>query len=121
MDFPEDVVSDQRTPAYCDMLRLMRAVAGAVGAEWHLGRTLRGLLEAAGFTDIGEEDVVLNIGRTNKDEGLAREGAETCSIAVQGLSRFAQSKPLHCPSCRVIIVCMQLLLLRLGHGWIFAE
>ena len=40
MDFPPDVVSEERTPVYCDMLRLMRAVAGAVGAEWHLGRTL---------------------------------------------------------------------------------
>ncbi|KAH6649202.1 S-adenosyl-L-methionine-dependent methyltransferase [Chaetomium tenue] len=91
MDFPPDVVSDERMPAYCDMLRLMRAVAGVVGAEWHLGWTLRGLLEAAGFTDISEEDVMLNIGQTNKDEGLAREGAETCSIAVQGLSKFAQN------------------------------
>ncbi|SPQ24105.1 4bda7d8b-c756-49db-9583-318ca5779d1e [Thermothielavioides terrestris] len=79
MDFPPDVVGDERTPA-------------AVGVERHLGRTLRVMLEAAGFTDIGEEDVVFNIGRTNKDERLAREGAGICSIAVQGLSRFMQER-----------------------------
>ena len=92
MDFPSDTVNEERTPAYSDMLKLMRGIAGVVGASWHLGRLIKGLLEQAGFTDIGEEDVILNIGRTNKDEKLAKEGAESCGVAVQGLSKFAKSK-----------------------------
>lgn len=92
MDFPSDIVNEERTPAYSDMLRLMRSIAGVVGAEWHLGRSLKGLLEEAGFTDIGEEDVMLNMGRTNKDDELAKEGAETCGVAVKGLSKFAKSE-----------------------------
>jgi hypothetical protein len=35
---------------------------------------------------------MLNMGRTNKDDMLAREGAESCAVAVQGLSNFAKSK-----------------------------
>lgn len=92
MDFPSDIVNEERTPAYSDMLELMRAIAGAVGAEWHLGRTIKGLLEQAGFTDVEEEDVILNLGGTNNNEKLAKEGTESCGVAVQGLSRFAQSK-----------------------------
>jgi hypothetical protein len=94
MDFPSDMVNEERTPAYNDMLQLMRGVAGAVGAEWHLGRLLRGLLQEAGFTDVEEEDVMLYLGRTNKDEVLAKQGAESCAVAVQGLSKFAKSKLL---------------------------
>ncbi|KAI1359993.1 S-adenosyl-L-methionine-dependent methyltransferase [Xylaria arbuscula] len=94
MDFPSDVVNDERTPAYSDLIRLMRCVAGMVGAEWHLGRLLKGLLEEAGFTGIEEQDVMLNLGRTNKDATLAKEGAESCGVAVQGLSKFAKSLPL---------------------------
>ncbi|KAK7746791.1 hypothetical protein SLS53_001979 [Cytospora paraplurivora] len=93
MDFPSDIVNEERTPAYIDMLQLMRSVAGVVGAEWHLGRSLKGLLEEAGFTDVSEEDVMLNMGRTNKDEELAKQGAETCGVAVQGLSNFAKNFP----------------------------
>jgi hypothetical protein len=92
MDFPSDIVNKERTPAYSDMLKLMRAIAGAVGAEWHLGGTLKGLLREAGFTDVGEEDVMLNMGRTNEDETLAKQGAESCAVAVTGLSKFAKSK-----------------------------
>jgi SAM-dependent methyltransferase len=33
MDFPIDVVNKERTPAYYDMLQVMRSVAEAVGAE----------------------------------------------------------------------------------------
>jgi hypothetical protein len=91
MDFPSDIVNEDRTPAYNDMLKLMKGIAGVVGAEWHLGRSLRGLLEEAGFTNISEEDVMLNMGRTNNDERLAKEGAASCGIAVQGLSKFAKS------------------------------
>ncbi|KAI0594483.1 S-adenosyl-L-methionine-dependent methyltransferase [Biscogniauxia sp. FL1348] len=93
MDFPPDIVNEERTPAYSDMLKLMRGVAEAVGAEWHLGRLLKGLLAKAGFTDIGEEDVLMNMGRTNKDANLAKEGAESCAVAVQGLSAFAKNFP----------------------------
>ncbi|EMR63739.1 putative methyltransferase type 11 protein [Eutypa lata UCREL1] len=93
MDFPSDIVNKERTPAYNDMLQLRRSVAGAVGAEWHLGRLLKGLLEETGFTDVGEEDVMLNMGRTNKDEKLAKEGAESCGVAVQGLSKFVKNFP----------------------------
>lgn len=92
MDFPPDVVSEEQTPAYSDMIKTMQSVAAAVGAEWHSGRFLRGWLEEAGFTDVGEEDVILNMGRTNKDDKLAKEGAETCGIAVQGLAKFAKCK-----------------------------
>jgi hypothetical protein len=91
-DFPPNTVSEEQTPAFNDMLKLMRAIAEMVGAEWHLGNILKGLLEEAGFADVSEEDVILNMGQTNKDENLAKEGAETCSIAVKGLSKFAQSK-----------------------------
>ncbi|KAI0401754.1 S-adenosyl-L-methionine-dependent methyltransferase [Xylaria palmicola] len=91
MEFPPDIVNEERTPAYNDMLKLMRAIAGAIGAEWHIGKTLKGLLEEAGFTDIEEEDVVLSMGRTNTDEQLAKEGAESCRVAIQGLSKFAKN------------------------------
>ncbi|KAI0546144.1 S-adenosyl-L-methionine-dependent methyltransferase [Xylaria curta] len=91
MDFPHNIVNEERTPAYNDMLKLMRAIAEAIGAEWHIGRTLKGLLEEAGFTDIEEEDVVLNMGRTNADERLAKEGAESCRVAIQGLTNFAKN------------------------------
>lgn len=91
MDFPSDIVNEERTPAYSDMLQVMQSVAGMVGAEWHLGRLLKGLLEEAGFTDVGEEVVMLHMGRTNKDEKLAKEGAESCGIAAQGLSKFAKN------------------------------
>lgn len=92
MDFPSDIVNEERTPAYSDMLKIMRSVAGAVGAEWHIGRSIKGLLAQAGFTDIGEEDVMLNMGQTNKDEKLAKEGAQSCGVAVQGLIKFVKSK-----------------------------
>lgn len=52
----------------------------------------QGPLEKAGFTDIDEEDVTLHMGRMNKDERLAEEGARSCGIAVQGLSAFAKSR-----------------------------
>ncbi|PSR83633.1 hypothetical protein BD289DRAFT_435636 [Coniella lustricola] len=93
MDFPPEIVSPERTPAYNDMLLLMQSIAGMVGAEWHLGRTLRGLLEGAGFVEIGEEDVLLHMGSTNKDPELARQGAESCGVAVHGLSKFAKNFP----------------------------
>lgn len=109
MDFPSDIVNKERTPEYNDMLQLMRSVAGAVGAEWHLGRLLKGLLEETGFTDVGEEDVMLNMGRTNKDEKLAKEGAESCAVAVQGLSKFVKSK-------RSASLCQLLRELRLVRG-----
>lgn len=92
MDFPADIVNKERTPAYSDMLQVMQSIAGVVGVEWHLGNILKGLLEEAGFTDIAEEDVTLNLGRTNKDENLAKEGVESCVIAVENLSNFAKSK-----------------------------
>lgn len=92
MDFPSDVVNGERTPAYSNMLKIMRTIAGAVGAEWHIGNTLSGLLREAGFVNVKEEDVILNMGRTNADEVLAKEGAESCSVAIQGLSRFAKSE-----------------------------
>lgn len=92
MEFPPEIVNEERTPAYNDMLQLMKSVAGVVGAEWQLGQTLKGLLEKAGFTDIDEEDVTLHMGRMNKDERLAEEGARSCGIAVQGLSAFAKSR-----------------------------
>lgn len=98
MDFPSDIVNKERTPAYSDMLQVMQSVAGMVGAEWHLGRLLKGLLEEAGFTDVGEEVVMLHMGRTNKDEKLAKEGAESCGIAAQGLSKFAKSKHFSLPT-----------------------
>jgi hypothetical protein len=98
MEFPSEIVNGERTPAYSDMLKLMRSVAGVVGAEWHLGKLLKDLLEEAGFTNVEEEDVILNLGRTNKNEKLAKEGAESCGLAVEGLSKFAKSKHTAFPS-----------------------
>jgi hypothetical protein len=92
MDFPSDIVNEELTPAYSDMIKIMQSVAAVVGAEWHIGRTLKGLLEEAGFMDIGEEDVMLDIGRTNENEKLAKEGSDSCGIAVQGLSKFVKSR-----------------------------
>ncbi|KAI1478690.1 hypothetical protein F4774DRAFT_384738 [Daldinia eschscholtzii] len=93
MVFPPEIVNEERTPAYCDLLRLMKSVAEHVGAAWEMGGKLRGLLEGVGCTDIGEEDVVLNLGRTNKNDALCEDGVRSCGIAVEGLSKFAKTFP----------------------------
>lgn len=92
MVFPPDIVNQDRTPAYYDLLRLMRNVADHVGAAWEIGGTLRGLLEAVGCTEIGEEEVVLEMGRTNGNERLCEEGVQSCGLAVEGLSGFVKSE-----------------------------
>ncbi|KAH6657935.1 hypothetical protein BKA67DRAFT_556756 [Truncatella angustata] len=91
MVFPPEIVNEKRTPAFCDLLRLMQSVAEHVGAAWEIGGTLRGLLEEVGCTDISDEEVVLNMGRTNKDDGLCKDGVESCGLAVEGLSGFAKT------------------------------
>jgi hypothetical protein len=92
MIFPDDIVNTKRTPAFCDLLKLMKGVAEHMGAAWLIGDTLRGHLEAEGFVDIGEQDVVLRMGKTHPDEKLARNGVVSCGIAVDGLSGFAKSE-----------------------------
>lgn len=92
MIFPEDIVNAESTPAFCDLLKLMKGVADKMGAAWLIGDTLRGHLEAEGFTDIEEQEIVLTMGKTNPDEKLARNGVVSCGMAVEGLSAFAKSK-----------------------------
>jgi hypothetical protein len=48
-------------------------------------------LEQIVFADVEEKYVMLHMGRTDTDETLAKEGAESCGISVQGLSKFAKS------------------------------
>ena len=91
MIFPEDIVNVESTPAFWDLLQLMKGVAEHVGAAWLIGDTLRGHLEAEGFVDIQEQDIVLKMERTHPDEKLSRNGVVSCSMAVEGLSAFARS------------------------------
>ncbi|KAF2686349.1 hypothetical protein K458DRAFT_430195 [Lentithecium fluviatile CBS 122367] len=93
MVFPEDVVSAEATPAFWDLLRLMRGVAEHMGAAWLIGDTLREHLEAEGFVDVQEREIVLKMGRTNPDEALARNGVVSCGMAVEGLAAFAKGFP----------------------------
>ncbi|KAJ4288093.1 hypothetical protein N0V90_012110 [Kalmusia sp. IMI 367209] len=93
MVFPEDTVNPESTPVYCDMLKVMKAVAGHVGAAWEIGGTLRGHLEAEGFTDVQEKVITLKMGKTHPDEQLARNGVVSCGMAIEGLSAFAKTFP----------------------------
>lgn len=90
MVFPPDIVNEERTPAFCELLKLMKSIGDFVGAEWELGTTLKGLLEGVGCTDVEEQEVVLRFGKTNGDETLAEDGVRSCGLAVEGLSKFAQ-------------------------------
>lgn len=99
MTFPEDIVNAKSTPAFCDLLKLMKGVAEHVHAAWLMGDTLRGHLEVEGFTDIQEQEIVLKMGKTHPDEKLARNGVVSCGMAVEGLSAFAKSTyPCICSS-----------------------
>ena len=91
MVFPEDIVNSETTPVYCDMLKVMKAVASHVGAAWEIGGTLRGHLEAEGFTDVHEQTISLRMGKTHPDEKLAKNGVVSCGIAIEGLGAFARS------------------------------
>lgn len=93
MDFPPDLVNPEKTPAFLDMMKLVRSIANTTGTPHQLAKELGSLLEKAGFTDIGEEDVHLRFGRTNKDEKLGRDGVRSCLLTVQGITGFAQSLP----------------------------
>jgi gliotoxin biosynthesis N-methyltransferase len=92
MDFPPDLVNPERTPAFLDMMKLVRSIANTTGSPPQLAKELGSLLDKAGFTDISGEEVMLRFGRTNEDEKLGRDWVRSFLITVQGNTKFAQCK-----------------------------
>ncbi|KAF1949861.1 hypothetical protein CC80DRAFT_510211 [Byssothecium circinans] len=93
MHFSSDIVNPTDTPAYCDLLKLMKGVADFMGAAWHIGGTLRGHIEKEGFVDVQEQDIVLRMGKTHPDAQLGLNGVVSCGMAVEGLGAFAKTFP----------------------------
>jgi hypothetical protein len=88
----EFAASDSDGPAVHDFFQVMKDIFRFVGASLKLSHLIADWLKEEGFVDVQERLVITQMGATNRNPELAKQGVYSTSIAATGLTAFAKSK-----------------------------
>ncbi|KAI0165388.1 hypothetical protein GGR52DRAFT_575479 [Hypoxylon sp. FL1284] len=88
-----NVIPDTCGPVMHDLVNMMRGVFKAMGADVDVTERIPGWLRDAGFVDVGDRVVHLQLGARNPDATLAGRGVFSTSTAAKGLASYAKTLP----------------------------
>ncbi|KAI1421989.1 hypothetical protein F5Y12DRAFT_661069 [Xylaria sp. FL1777] len=88
-----NVLPEDSGPVMHSFVKVMNAVFDVMGADLAVTEKIPQWLEEAGFVDVHEKTVPMNLGAVNRDPTLASRGVFSTSAAATGLSKFAKTLP----------------------------
>lgn len=88
----ENILGDSDGPAMHDFVQVMKDIFTFVGASLQLSHLMSDWIKEDGFIHIEERLVTCQMGVTNQNSQLAKQGVYSTGVAATGLVGFAKSK-----------------------------
>lgn len=95
----ENILTDIEGPAMhalcpVDARYIQGDIFKAMGTSLTLARDIAPMLREEGFVDVQERLVTMQIGKSNKNEQLERQGAWSTPVVARGLIGHGKRKPI---------------------------
>jgi len=89
----DNVLDDKAGPGFRDFVQLMKDIFSVMGASLKLTHEIAPMLREENFVNIHEQVVMMQLGASNPNHELARQGAYSTTVAMQGLIQFGSTLP----------------------------